>query len=130
MSPDQNAKMSQILSTARNAVVGVNRPGKAPQLSIVWFVWDGEAFSFSTTNDRAKFFNIQRDPAISLLVDDGAHGYVAAYGCAEIVTENLRAAARPIVNKYMSDDVEGGLEMVTAPNRVLVVLRPDRLLVR
>ena len=130
MSPDQNTKFSQILSTARNAVVGINRPGKAPQLSTVWFVWDGEAFSFSTTNDRAKFFNIRRDPAISLIIDDGAHGYVAAYGRAEIVTENLRRAARPIVDKYMSDDIEGGLEMVSAPDRVLVVLRPDRLLTR
>lgn len=130
MSPDQHAQLSRILSTARNAIVGINRPGKAPQLSVVWYVWDGEAFSFSTTNDRAKYFNIRRDPAISLIVDDGAHGYVAAYGRAEIVTENLRVAARPIVEKYMSDDFERGLAMVTAPNRVLVVLRPKSLLVR
>lgn len=130
MSPDQHEAMNRILSTARNAVVAVNRPGKAPQLSVVWFVWDGESFSFSTTNDRAKFFNIRRDPAISLIVDDSAHGYVAAYGRAEIITEGLRTAARPIVEKYLSDDIERGMAMVTAPNRVLVVLRPKKLVVR
>lgn len=130
MSPNQTAKMEQILATARNAVVAVNRPDKAPQVSVVWFVWTGEAFVFSTTNDRAKYFNIRRDPAISLIVDDGAHGYVAAYGRAEILSGDFESAARPIVDKYLSDDVQRGIAMVTAPNRVLVVLRPQHLVVR
>lgn len=127
---DQHAKLERILTTTRNAVVAVNRAGKAPQLTVVWFVWDGETFIFSTTNDRAKFLHIQRDPNISLIVEDGAHGYVAAYGHAEILTENLRTVARPIVEKYWPQDVERGLETVSAPNRVLVVLRPERLVVR
>jgi PPOX class probable F420-dependent enzyme len=129
MSPEDSEKMRRVLSQGRNAVVGLNRSGRAPHLSVVWFSWDGEYLRFSITTDRIKYSLLQQDPAISLLVDDPKLGYVAAYGHAQVLTERFADAARPIAEKYMSDTFERGMAMLTAPGRVLVEFRPEHVTV-
>ena len=123
-------EMQTILSKPNNAIVGVNRADGGPQLTPVWFEWDGTSFHFTTTKDRVKYLNIKRDPSISLIVDDlEAHKYIAAYGRAEIIEHNVGELARPIIQKYTSGDrLEQMVKMVNNdPNRVLVVLRPDKI---
>lgn len=123
-------EINTLLSKSNNAIVGINRATGAPQLSTVWYAWDGESFIFTTTKDRAKYLNLRRDPSISLIVDDLAlHKYVAAYGRAEIIEDNVGELARPIIKRYVPEDrVE---QMVAGvqhdPGRVLVVLRPEKL---
>jgi len=79
-------EMKDFLAKPNNAIIGVNRAEGAPQLTPVWYVWDGDAFYFSTTKDRAKYLNLKRDPSISLVVDDvPSHRYMTAYGKAEII---------------------------------------------
>ena len=123
-------EINTLLSKSNNAIVGINRATGAPQLSTVWYAWDGESFIFTTTKDRAKYLNLRRDSSISLIVDDLAlHKYVAAYGRAEIIEDNVGELARPIIKRYVPEDrVE---QMVTGvqhdPSRVLVVLRPEKL---
>jgi PPOX class probable F420-dependent enzyme len=123
-------EINTLLSKPNNAIVGINRASGAPQLTTVWYAWDGETFIFTTTKDRAKYLNLRRDPSVSLIVDDLAlHKYVAAYGRAEILEDNVGELARPIIKRYVPEDrVE---QMVTGvqhdPSRVLVVLRPEKL---
>lgn len=120
-----------LLSKPNNAIVGVNRAGGAPQLTTVWYAWDGESFVFSTTKDRAKYLNLRRDPSISIIVDDlDLHKYVVAYGRAEIIEDNVGELARPIIKRYVPEDrVEQMVKGVqNDPGRVLVVLRPEKLL--
>jgi PPOX class probable F420-dependent enzyme len=124
-------EIDAFLSQSNNAIVGVNRAHGAPQLTVVWYAWDGKNFYFSTTKDRAKYLNIQRDPSISIIVDDFAsHRYLAAYGKAEIVEENSAELVWPIVKKYMpAERVEQAVEnTVSDPNRVIVVLHPEKIL--
>lgn len=126
-------EMQIILSKPINAIVGVNRADGEPQLTPVWFAWDGTFFRFSTIKDRVKYLNIKRDPSISLIVDDlEAHKYITAYGRAEIIEHNVGELARPIIQKYVSGDrLEQMVKMVNVdPNRVLVVLRPDKIVTR
>jgi len=59
-----------VLAKPLHAVVGLNRPGRPPQLSVVWFEWDGTTFRFSTLGSRAKYRRFTRDPHLSILVDD------------------------------------------------------------
>ena len=124
MHPD---KIMVLLAKTNTAIVGVNRTRGGPQLTPVWYFWDGETFRFTTTTDRAKYANLKRNPAVTLLVDD-PEGYVAAYGAAEIIEVGFAELARPIIEKYMADRVDAGMKLVTQPNRVLVRLRPERLL--
>lgn len=118
--------VTELLAGPHHAVVGVNRPAGPPQLTVVWFVWDGSVFRFSTTRSRAKYLNLKRDPSISLLVDDTVRKfYVVAYGQAKLIEENHEALARPILAKYLP---ERAADPQWTPDRVIVELRPDRLL--
>lgn len=119
-------KIEELLASARHAVVGVNRAAGAPQLTVVWFHWDGESFRFSTTRTRAKYLNLQRDPSISLLVDDVDNKfYVVAYGRARLIEDGYEELARPLLEKYLPERVD---RPQWTPDRVIVDLRPDRLL--
>lgn len=123
-------EMQQLLSKSNNAIVAVNRPEGGPQLTPVWYAWDGTTFYFSTTKDRAKYPNIRRDPNISLIVDDfDMHKYVVAYGRAEIIEHDFADLVRPVIKKYVpADRVEQAVKaVVDDPKRVLVVLRPDKI---
>ena len=126
-----NAQRDAMLAKPNNAVVGVNRANSAPQLTVVWYAWDGKDFYFSTTKARAKYVNIMRDPAISLIIDDPAsHTYVAAYGRAEIITENQEPLARKIIERYASgSQAEAMIKgTVNDPTRVIVVLHPEKII--
>jgi len=126
-------EMQALLSKSNNAIIGVNRAHGGPQLTPVWYVWNGEAFYFSTTKDRSKYLNLKRDPSISLIVDDlESHKYITAYGRAEIIEENVGELTRPIIKRYVpADRVEQAVMAIkNDPNRVLVVLRPEKIVTR
>jgi PPOX class probable F420-dependent enzyme len=128
-----NEEVQALLSKANNAIVGVNRAVGGPQLTPVWYAWDGTSFLFTTTKDRAKYLNLRRDSSLSLIVDDFAtHKYVAAYGQAEIIEQNFGELVRPIIKKYVpADRVEQMVQQVANdPSRVLVVLRPEKVVAR
>src|SRR6266571_325468 len=124
-------EMQTLLSKSNNAIVGVNRTVGGPQLTPVWYAWDGTSFLFSTTKDRAKYLNLKRDPSISLIVDDlETHNYVVAYGRAEIIEQNVGELTRPVIKRYVpADQVERSVKMIgNDPNRVLVVLHPEKVI--
>src|SRR5438128_7239018 len=126
-------EIQTLLSKSNNAIVGVNRAVGGPQLTPVWYAWDGTSFFFSTTKERAKYLNLKRDPSISLIVDDfETHKYVAAYGRAEIIEQNVGELTRPVLEKYVpADQLEQWVKMVgDDPTRVLVVLHPGKVLTR
>src|SRR5258708_8495502 len=97
-------KQAALLAQPNTAVIGVSRAKGAPQLTVVWYVWDGKDFYFSTSKERAKYVNIKRNPAISLIVDGSAtHTSVTAYGQAEIIEQNVSALTLPIIEKYVPE---------------------------
>jgi PPOX class probable F420-dependent enzyme len=126
-------EMHALLSQANNAIVAVNRAVGGPQLTPVWYAWNGTDFLFCTTKDRAKYGNIKRHPDISLIVDDlQTHKYVVAYGRAEIIEQNVGEGARPIIQKYIpADQLEQSLKAINDdPARVLVILHPEKIVSR
>jgi len=119
----------------RDAILAVNRPKGGPQLTPVWFIWDGEGFWLSIRNHSAKYRYMQRDHDISVLVDEPASArYVLVYGRAEFIGENLRAhpVLRSMLEKYnvSNEEMEEGLDELSSPERVLVRLRPQKMLTR
>ena len=119
----------------RNAILAVNRDRGGPQLTPVWYVWDGEAFWFSIRNTSTKFRHMRHNLDISVLVDEPATAsYVLAYGRAEVFSENLRAfpALHTMLLKYRvpADEIEEGLDELSAPARVLIRLRPQQFVAR
>ncbi|HKV02868.1 MAG TPA: PPOX class F420-dependent oxidoreductase [Ktedonobacteraceae bacterium] len=124
-------KQAALLAQPNTAMIGVNRATGAPQLTAVWYVWDGNDFIFSTKKDRAKYVNIKRNPAISLMVDDtSTHTSVVAYGQTEIIEHDIAALAHPLIEKYVpkAQSEEALKEISDDPKRVMVVLHPEKIL--
>ncbi|HMA35744.1 MAG TPA: PPOX class F420-dependent oxidoreductase [Chloroflexia bacterium] len=122
-------EINALLAKPLHAIVATTRRTAPPQLTPVWFYWDGECFYFSTTRDRAKYPNLKRDPAIALIVDDPAtHKYVAAYGQAELIEDNVLELTRPILARYMAGERLAQFEAsVMNSNRIIVALRPEQI---
>jgi len=36
--------MNDLLALRNNAIVAINRPSAGPHLTLVWYLWDGDAF--------------------------------------------------------------------------------------
>jgi PPOX class probable F420-dependent enzyme len=123
-------ELQDLLKQRNNAILAVNRRSGAPHVTPVWYLWDGEDFYVSITTDRAKYANIQRDPSISLIVDEGP-GYVAAYGEAEILDQthpSVPALAEQLISKYIADEQrEQFLKVVKEQNRVIIKLHPEKV---
>ena len=50
-------------------------PNGSPQATIMWFQYEDGALLFTTTTDRIKFRNMQKDPRATLVVLDPANMY-------------------------------------------------------
>ena len=121
-------EIEAFLAKPNHAVVGVNRANGTPQLTVTWYIWDGKTFFFSTTKNRAKYFNLKRDPSISLLVNNFAENwYVVVYGHAEIIEQNHDELVLPLLEKYMTAE-EHAQWTGGDPDRVIVVLHPEKIL--
>jgi len=123
-----------LLAQANHAILAINRPSGAPHVTPVWYLWDGQAFYISTATDRAKYTHIVHDPAVALIVEDpGSSNYVAAYGRAEIIERADPAfedLTRRVIGKYLPPDKAGQmLEIALSPQRVVIKLRPERVVV-
>src|SRR3954451_22910826 len=77
--------------------LGTIRPDDTVQVNPMWFEYDGEHVRFTHTNKRGKFRNLQRNPAMSLmLIDpDDPQSYVEGRG------RLLETIAGPEVASYV-----------------------------
>jgi PPOX class probable F420-dependent enzyme len=57
------------------AHVATLQPDGAPQLSVVWFDWDGELVLFSMDRKRQKMRNMGRDPRVAVIITDPESPY-------------------------------------------------------
>ena len=121
--------MRDLLTQRHTAIVAIKRKAGGPQLSPVWFVWDGEAFWFRIARTTAKFRNLRRDPAISLFITDrSGFRYLVVYGQAQIIEANPRAIAVRIVEKYYAPaHVKQHLPPDEEPDVVTIKLQPENV---
>ncbi|MCH8222629.1 MAG: TIGR03618 family F420-dependent PPOX class oxidoreductase [Chloroflexi bacterium] len=113
------------------------RNGKA-QMSIVTVRPHRDAIGISITETRAKFHNLARNPACSLLIStvDWWSGFIVVDGNAELIhsgnteSETLRLARREIYSattRRRSTDWDEYDKLVDDDKRVAVILRPDHV---
>lgn len=63
-------RLKSLLDTPVFIIVGTIQPDGSPQMSPVWVKRDGDQLLFSTTVDRRKKKNLDRDPRVSVVVQD------------------------------------------------------------
>jgi PPOX class probable F420-dependent enzyme len=68
MSP---AEVASYLAAPRTMVVATHGPGGFPHQVAVFYITDGERLAFWSYRKAQKVTNIQRDPRVSCLVEDG-----------------------------------------------------------
>lgn len=102
------------------------RPDGAPQSSVMWFNWDGSLLRFSHRTNRQKYQNLQREPRVSLSVQDPSQPYrfLEIRGVVESITPDDGAAFFvELQGRYgvsfppYDDDVQA---------RIIVAVRPTR----
>jgi PPOX class probable F420-dependent enzyme len=122
-----------LLAGPRTAKAATVRPDGRPHIAPVWFDLDGDDVIFTTWHTTVKARDLQRDPRISLCVDDERppFSFVAIEGAARLSDDpdEVRAWATRIAGRYMGamrakaygarNSVPGELLVRVTPTRVV-----------
>ena len=79
------------------------QPDGQPQLSVVWVEREGDDLLMSTTTNRQKYRNLERDPRASVLLfpKDNPYSYVEVRGNVTMTEEGGRELIDRLNQKYM-----------------------------
>ena len=133
MLPDN---IRDFISNNDKAVLSTFRRSGAAQLSIVVVGNFGDGAAFTTTEDRAKLWNLRRDPRCSLLVSqDSWWGFVVLEGSARIMSadntdpEELREAFREVYRSISGEhpDWDEYDRAMVEDKRAVIVVVPERI---
>ncbi len=104
----------------------INKDG-TPQLTPVWFEWDGSRFRINTAKGRVKDKNLRRTPsvALSIMDPDNPYRYVQVKGRVADVTESgadghIDSLAKKYTGKDYANRKPGEV-------RVIFTIAPDRV---
>lgn len=134
-------EQKRFLASARTIIINSIGPGGFPHPMPMWFaVEDDGAVVMTTFTKSQKILNLERDPRVSLLVEDGT-AYnelrgVVIYGKAELVRDKERVldilaqvsskSAGGAGNAPNPEQLRGAL-MATVPKRTGIRIRPERI---
>ncbi len=103
-------------------------PDGSPQVTPVWFDYDGGMIRVNTAKGRWKDRNMRRDPRVALAIMDpsNAYRYVQVRGRVERVTEQgADAHIDRLAKKYLGADTYPFRQ--PGEVRVIYVIRPERV---
>lgn len=123
-------RIKSLLDSPVFVVVGTLQPDGSPQLSPVWVKRDGDDLLISTTADRRKKLNIERDPRVSVVVldPDSPYEYAEIRGTAEITTRGARELIDELSLKYTGKKyAEFNPSSAQDAERVVVRIRPQKV---
>ncbi len=113
----------RFLEEVRFAVLGTVNVSGSPQLTMMWYVLDGDEIMFNTVAGRAKTSNLERDPRLSLLIhDDTGYRYLRIDGRARMIDDPKigQADIRRLGMRYYRDEamVEDAVRRWSQQHRV------------
>jgi PPOX class probable F420-dependent enzyme len=114
----------------RMGVLSTVSPTGKPHSTVIWYIFEADAFWLNVSTDSQKVRNIRRNPEVSLTIDERAWSYKEAvlYGPAE-ETELDEDQARRIAIRYLGlEDGEAMYRyMMENTQRVRLRLVPRRI---
>jgi PPOX class probable F420-dependent enzyme len=121
--PDTHRDLLDITTVAQLATVG---PHGEPQVTPVWFTWDGEAIHMSVTTARQKYHNLLRIGRAALCISDPADlfRYLELRGPVEIGVDLEHRVLDALVRKYL--EVDSYPWHQPGDQRMAVSLLPER----
>jgi PPOX class probable F420-dependent enzyme len=115
-----------LLDSTSLASVATTGPNGEPQVTPVWFDWDGEHILFSQTMTRQKVRNLEKDPrvALSLVDPENPYRYLEIRGrMVEVRPDPDLAFINKMAKKYLGKDVYPWHR--PGDERVVVVIQPE-----
>jgi PPOX class probable F420-dependent enzyme len=101
--PETHQDLLGITTVAQLATVGANG---APQVTPVWFVWDGSSVIMSVTTNRQKYHNMVRTGRAALCISDPADPfrYLELRGPVELDVDENHEWLDALTRKYLQID--------------------------
>ena len=125
MSTQIPADYLHLLENPNYGHLGTIRPDATVQVNPMWFLFDGEFLRFTHTTKRAKFRNLQGNPAMSLSVIDPENPfrYIEARGALVAVEPDPEGAFYVTLGqRYGNADQQAPKD---SADRVVLVMRID-----
>ena len=126
--PESHLAILQSPALASMATLG---PKGEPQVSAVWFLWDGTHLLFAFNKKRQKYRNLLRDPRVAIAVADLANPYRALEIRGTVVRMDedpdfhfINSASQKYINRDATPEEKGSAE-----ERVVIVVKPERAIV-
>ena len=121
--PETHVDLLGIKNVAQLATVG---PRGEPQVTPVWFTWDGEAIHMSVTTARQKYHNMVRSGRAALCISDPADlfRYLELRGPVEMSVDEDHRVLDVLARKYL--EIEHYPWHMPGDQRMAVRLVPDR----
>ncbi|GAA0920950.1 PPOX class F420-dependent oxidoreductase [Streptomyces thermoalcalitolerans] len=126
-------RIRSLLDSPVFVVIGTIQPDGSPQLSPVWVKRNGDDLLISTTVDRRKKLNIDRDPRVSVVVLDpeSPYEYAEIRGTAEVTTQGARELIDELSLKYTGKKyAEFNPSSAQDAERVVLRIRPQKVVGR
>ena len=125
--PDAYQDLLHMPALAYLATLG---PDGAPQVSAVWFLWDGTQLLFALNKQRQKYRNLVRDPRVAIAISDPANPYRALELRGSVTGieadsdyEFINAASRKYLQRPATPEERGRAE-----DRVVIRVTPERVI--
>ncbi len=128
MTADIPAHLRYLLERPFFGSLGTVRPDGAPQVNPMWFERIGDQLHFTHTNKRAKFRNLQLNPAMSFMVfdPDDPMLYLEVRGTlVEAVDDPTGAFYVRLQNRYGNPSERAPRD---SADRVILVMSIDKVL--
>jgi PPOX class probable F420-dependent enzyme len=103
-----------------------------PHVTPIWYMLDEGRIIVNTTPDRVKYRNVQRDPRVSFLVDDG-YPYLMILGKARIATErDGKKDIETLAIRYMGEDAgkKAARDRYWKQERVSIEIIPEKVILQ
>jgi len=110
------------------ASLGTLMPDGQPQVTPVWFDYDGKNFIVNSARGRQKDLNIRRDPRVTLAIIDpeNPYRYVEVRGrVTDITQEGAREHIDKMAKKYLGKDTYPWSKPDEV--RVLYMVKPEKV---
>lgn len=126
-----------ILAEKSIAKLGTANPKNLqPHVTPVWFEWDGESLWISAFISTRKARDVERNPRISVLIDDHTPGKAARAvlmeGLAEFISvpSVVQERSLSVYTKYLGPEgvkEQGPASWVVDPENRIIKLTPDKI---
>lgn len=108
----------------------VSKKGK-PRVNPIWYAYQNGIFYFTTRLGRLKGQHMKSNPAVALSIATDIRPYVAVcvFGNAQVLKEDRDDWLKKVSFRYGEEEGKEWLaEVVKQPDRVVMMLKPERVL--